>query len=313
MAVCRGPLESDWKQGQEPSSRREFKEESYTNSSWHISAANVTSDPCALRDSSMRASMNSPVEIKQASNEEVMPLRTRYRQQMNCQIVHDSIHRRPGWTTGYLLCVGGAPAGFGTQAMGGPWTDKPTLIEFFVLPEYSAHAFDLFEALLLTASSQFLEWQSNDSMFSVMCHTYGKEIASESILFRDARTTELGGMGAVLRQDTSEEELKKHIQARQGGGEWLLELDGEVVGKGGILFHYNLPFGDVYMEVSEPCRRRGLGSYLVQELKRQAYDRGAIPCARCNTTNTASRRTLQKAGFVPYAHILTACITDRSK
>lgn len=41
-----------------------------------------------------------------APNQEVLPLRTRYREEMNCQIVHDSIHRREGWTVSYLLDIG---------------------------------------------------------------------------------------------------------------------------------------------------------------------------------------------------------------
>ena len=85
-------------------------------------------------------------------------------------------------------------------------------------------------------------------------------------------------------------------------------MDGNVVGKGGILFHYNRPYGDLYMEVTEPFQRRGLGSYLIQELKRVCYELGAVPCARCNPTNIASRRTLQRAGFVPFAHILNGSI-----
>ena len=60
------------------------------------------------------------------------------------------------------------------------------------------------------------------------------------------------------------------------------------------------------MEIGEPFRRRGLGSYLVQELKRACYEFGAIPCARCNPSNLASRQTLLKAGFAPVAHILNA-------
>jgi GNAT superfamily N-acetyltransferase len=87
-----------------------------------------------------------------------------------------------------------------------------------------------------------------------------------------------------------------------------LELDGQLAGQGGILFHYNRPYGDIWMEVAEPCRRRGLGSYLVQQLKQAAYALGAIPCARCDPTNIPSRRTLQKAGFIPCAHILTGVI-----
>jgi hypothetical protein len=48
----------------------------------------------------------------------------------------------------------------------------------------------------------------------------------------------------------------------------------------------------------------GLGAYFAQELKRIAYEMGGIPAARCDTDNVASRKTLQKAGFVPFAHIL---------
>ena len=106
-----------------------------------------------------------------------------------------------------------------------------------------------------------------------------RDIQSESIVFHDQRTTALAAIGAVLRRVTSDDDTKRHIAERQGGPEWLLELQGEVVGKGGILFHYNRPYGDIYMEVSESFRQRGLGSYLVQELKRAAYELGAIPCA----------------------------------
>ena len=82
----------------------------------------------------------------------------------------------------------------------------------------------------------------------------------------------------------------------------------ETVATGGILFHYNEPYGDIYMEVVERFRRRGLGAFLVQELKPVAYGLGSIPGARCDPDNVASRMTLQKAGFVPYAHILDARI-----
>ena len=99
-------------------------------------------------------------------------------------------------------------------------------------------------------------------------------------------------------------DIQTQIEQRQGGPEWLVEWNGHVVGNGGILFHYNFPYGDIYMEVGEPFRRRGLGSYLVQELKRACYELGAIPGARCDPTNAASRRTLQRAGFAPFAHIL---------
>jgi GNAT superfamily N-acetyltransferase len=131
---------------------------------------------------------------------------------------------------------------------------------------------------------------------------------SESIVFQDGVTTALPANGAVLERMTSDKEIRCSIAERAGGGKWLLKVEGQQAGNGGILFHYNPPYGDIYMEIDEPFRGRGLGAYLVQELKRLAYELGSIPASRCNVDNRGSRKTLQKAGFVPYAHILNGSI-----
>jgi len=235
---------------------------------------------------------------------QILPLRELHRQEMNCQIVHDSIHRRAGWTMTYLLEMGGVEAGFGSMAIGGPWTDKPTIFEFYVRPEQRGRAFDLFEALLAASGARFMEIQSSDLLLSVMLHTHARDIVSEAIVFRDEVTTALPAMGAVLRCKTPEDETRRCIDERQGGPEWALDLNGETVATGGILFHYNRPYGDIYMDVEEPYRKRGLGSFLVQELKRLCYEGGHVPAARCSPSNIASARTLQRAGFVPCGHIL---------
>ena len=240
----------------------------------------------------------------------ILPFRVRYREDMNCQVVLDSIHRRAGWTTTYELRLDDTAAGFGTVAIGGPWTGRPTIIEFYLLPPHRGHAFRLFETLLDASRARWLEVQSNDALLAVMMHTYAHDITSESIVFRDALITSLTADGATLEPVTSEEETRAAIARRQGGAEWRLRWDETTVATGGILFHYNEPYGDVYMEVAEPFRRRGFGAYLVQELKRVAYELGSIPGARCSTNNIPSRATLQKAGMVPYAHILSGSIAQ---
>lgn len=227
---------------------------------------------------------------------------------MNCQIVHDSIHQRPGWTATYTCTLGDAVAGFASVAIAGPWRGKPTLFEFYVLPEHRARAFDLFEAVLSVSGARLMEIQSNDGLLAAMLHTHAREIWSEKIVFQDAITTALPPAGAVLQRMTPDDDTWRSIAQRQGGTECLLRLKGETVATGGLMFHYNVPYTDIYMEVGEPYRRRGFGSYLVQELKRLAYEFGSIPCARCSPENTASRKTLQKAGLVPFAHILNGSI-----
>lgn len=235
-------------------------------------------------------------------------MRVRHRDEMRCQIVHDSIHRRAGWTITYALRLDDRDVGFATVAIGGPWTGKPTIIEFYVLPAHRDRGFALFECLLECSGAQLMEIQSNDVLLAVMLHTYARDIWSEKIVFRDGLTTALESDGASLHQVTPDAEAHAAIAARQGGTEWQLHVNGETVATGGVLFHYNAPYGDVYMETAEPFRRRGLGAYLVQELKRVAYELGSIPCARCSPDNVASRLTLQKAGLVPYAHILNGTI-----
>ena len=239
-----------------------------------------------------------------ASSQDTLPLRARYRAEAGGQIVHDSIHTRSGWTTSYLLQVGGRVAGFGSVAVAGPWKDKPTIFEFYVLPARRDRAFELFEAFAGASGARFFEVQTSDSLLTVMLHTYGSDFATEKIVFRDELTTSWPAQGATLKRVTAERESVCCFEARAGKSEWLIQLESKGVGTGGLMFHYNYPHCDVYMEVAEPYRRRGLGSYFVQELKRIAYEMGGIPAARCDPNNVASRRTLQKAGFIPFANIM---------
>src|SRR5262245_15688039 len=212
----------------------------------------------------------------------ILSLRVRYRREMNCQIVHDSIHRRAGWTSTYELHLDDASAGFGSVAVGGPWTGKPTIFEFYVLPAHRGRAFHLFEVFLDVSGARLMEIQSNDTLLAVMLHTYARDVQSEKIVFHDGVTSMLAPNGAILQQVTPDGETRAAVAQRQGGTERRLQLGGESVATGGILFHYNEPYCDIYMEVAEPFRRRGFGAYLVQELKRIAYELGSVPCARCS-------------------------------
>lgn len=228
---------------------------------------------------------------------------------MNSQIVMDSLHTRKGWLQSYVLEHGGGVAGFGGVAVGGPWKERPTIIEFYVAREHRGRIFELFEALLAASGAGFLEVQTNEPCLPIMLHAYGRDVSSESIVFADGFTTALPANAAVFRCTTPDQETRACMEERAGGLEAVLEVNGQVAAKGGILFHYNRPYGDIYMEVMEPFRQRGFGAYLVQELKRFSYERGAVPAARCNTRNAASRRTLQRAGFVPCAHLLVGAVT----
>jgi RimJ/RimL family protein N-acetyltransferase len=243
--------------------------------------------------------MGMEISAKPVSSEEILPWRDLYRQEMNCQIVHDSLHVRPGWTESWLLEKDGATVGYGSVIVGGPWTRSRTLYEFFLAPMHRAKLFGFFEALAAASQANAMNVQSNDALLAILLHAYASNISTEKIVFEDKLTTSHQLEGVALRR------------RGEPDNDWALEMDGFLVGTGGILYHYNRPYGDIYMNVAEPLRRRGFGTYIVQELKRLCYEGGSVPCARCDPDNFASRNTLQKAGFVPCAHILNGTLQTR--
>lgn len=240
--------------------------------------------------------------------QEIAKLRDIYRHEMNCQIIHDSIHARPGWSDEYLLTHAGAKVGYGSVAVAGPWQAIPSIYEFYVLPQYRGRMFDLFVELLTASGARPIETQSNDSLLTVMLHAFALSVSSESILFHDKFTTAYAPTDALFRRASAEDAEQIAQQDLDSGADWLVTVGGVVAAAGDILFHYNRPYGDIYMKVGESFRRRGIGTYLVQELKRVCYDGGSVPGARCNPTNIASRQTLQRAGFVPCGHILKGTV-----
>jgi RimJ/RimL family protein N-acetyltransferase len=240
--------------------------------------------------------------------EEIAHFRELYRHEMNCQIMYDSLHTRPGWTQSYLLFCNGTPAGYGTIALAGPWKDKPTAVEFFILPQHRLRIFDLFETFLRATNPIAIETQSNGTLLPIMLHTYAKNVAAEAILYHDKITTTLVQPNVLFRRAMPCDRAQITAQNLDESADFVLELNGQIVATGGILYHYNPPYGDLYMVVAESHRRRGLGSFIVQELKRTAYELGKIPACRCNVDNLPSRKTLQKAGFVPCGHILNGAL-----
>lgn len=247
------------------------------------------------------------LEVTLVPAETVRPLRELHRREMNCQIIHDSWLGR-GWMDPYLLRIDGRIVGYGL--VGDVRAErKDNIHEFFVQPQHRGAALPLFRRLIETSGATRIESQSNDRLLTLMLYDCAANIESHVVLFHDALTTHLAVPGATFRKFDPDRDAGR-VLGREADepDEWLIEADGEIVAAGGLLFHYNPPFGDIYMEVAEGRRRQGYGSFLVQELKRAAYEMGKVPAARCNAVNAASRATLQKAGMLPCGRMLAGTI-----
>jgi RimJ/RimL family protein N-acetyltransferase len=199
---------------------------------------------------------------------EIEGLREKYRQEMNCQIIHDSIHGRPGWTREFSLQTEDGPViGYG--------------------------------CLLQSCGAKIIETQSNAPVLPVMLHVFGRNLRTEYVLFEHAYETSFRPQAASVRMATiSDAAFLRRFGWNESAG-WVVTVNGEIAGAGGIAYHYNRPYGDVYLRIGKAFRRLGLGTYLVQELKAACRKGGSVPSARCSVDNLPSLRMLQKAGFVP--------------
>jgi GNAT superfamily N-acetyltransferase len=223
----------------------------------------------------------------------IQPLRALYLQETNFQIRYDACHAR-GWTDSYLLTVDDVAVGYGS-VRGQEHEDRDTVFEYFVVQPFRRKSSDLFRQLLHASGAQFIECQSNDLLLSAMLYEFSPSVSADVVLFEDHAVTEHVVPGALVRPRRADDKIFEH-QAEPLGN-YVVEMNGDVVATGGFLLHYNKPFADLYMEVREDCRRRGIASYLLQEIKRECYLAGRVPAARTSVRNLASRASLMKAGL----------------
>jgi len=157
---------------------------------------------------------------------------------------------------------------------------------------------------------------SNDFLLSSLLYEFAQTIRAEVMCLRMTCLPDsprlvysfAPGRMTIISSSTKTEPI----------GDYVIECNGEVVATGGFLLHYNKPFADLYMEVREDCRGRGIGSFLVQEIKKQCYLAGRVPAARCDIRNTGSRATLIKAGlqvcgFMLMGEIRRGCAPERKQ
>ncbi|WP_080059930.1 GNAT family N-acetyltransferase [Spirosoma aerolatum] len=230
------------------------------------------------------------IQIDKTSEVDIQPFRVLFLQELNRQFICNKCHQY-GWADVYLITINGIRVGYSAVWGTDRREDRDTIFEFYVLPLYRKFTNTLFPKLCSVTKATYIECQSNDALLAAMLYEYAHSINAEAILFEDYASTDLRASDGVFRQRTSDD-IPEGDQSP-----YVLELNGAIVASGGLMLNYNLPFADIYMQVKEPFRRQGLGSFMVQELKKVAYLMGRVPAARCNITNQISKATLQKAGL----------------
>ena len=227
--------------------------------------------------------------------EEIKPFRDLFLKENYFQFVYNKCHGA-GWADVYRFTVDGAPAGYGSIWGKDKREDRDAIFEFYLLPPYRKLANAVFEEFCILSDAKFIECQTNDESLANILYEFTKNINAEAILFEDNRQTDLTIDGVSFQKKDEE---------------YILETDGEIAATGGFVYNYNFPFIDMYYEVKEKFRRRGLATLFVQELKKEAYRMNRVPSARCNIHNFPSKATLLKAGLKVCGFIVTGEIKER--
>lgn len=236
--------------------------------------------------------MATKLTVTKTSLDTIQSFRINFLQENNFQFTYDKCHRY-GWADTWLIEVNNIQAGYAAVWGQSKRQDRDAIFEFYLLKPYRNIASAIFDKVVSETGATWIECQSNDVLLTSMLYEFTSNILAETILFEDHVETELYIPGVRIGRKISEENSGDDV------GGYFLEQQGEMVATGGFMLNYNFPYADIYMEVKEPFRRNGLGSLMVQELKKEIYRIGRVPAARCNIMNRASKATLLKAGFAP--------------
>jgi RimJ/RimL family protein N-acetyltransferase len=243
------------------------------------------------------------IDINKTSLEEIGELRVLFLQENNFQFIYDKCHTYH-WADDYLMKSGDTKIGYASVWGKDKREERDAIFEFYLIPTFRKFAHLIFAQLVSVCKAAYIECQSNDELLTSMLFLFSQNIFADRILFEDKFQTSCEIPGAVFRKQ------KKEDSVAEDAGEYVLEQNGVIVATGGFVKNYNLPYIDMFYDVKEDFRKRGFGSLMVQELKKEAYKMARVPAARCNITNHASKATLLKGGMQVCGYILIGEIKE---
>ncbi len=218
--------------------------------------------------------------------------------------------------TAHTILGGGVPIGYCIVSA------NKVLLQFYVLPDNLLCAEEAFrqivaqrivdKALVITYDPLCLSLAMDlHKNVTVRCHLFadgGTEPSPVSRFDKTAfRMAELADI-PVIRAACGDfhDFLHYTLEGSVAAGEiFVLYSGAELLGTGVISGkNSSPPWVDIGMCVSESHRMQGVGTHIVLKLREHCRERGWISGASCQSTNTASKKTLEKAGMVSRDRVL---------
>ncbi|HEU5198079.1 MAG TPA: GNAT family N-acetyltransferase [Ktedonobacterales bacterium] len=193
------------------------------------------------------------------------------------------------------------------------------LLRFHLLENYQARAQELFRWIVSTYSVQQAITSTIEPLYFSLCLDLQSSVAPHSYLFRDHQRTQplsILSNGSIRKAHMAElDDLVRFYRANtEGPGGWIEGFlherltreeifvlhDQQVIVATGecIPSQKQAPYADLGMVVAQAYRGRGLGSCMLSQLKQYCYGTSWKPICSCATDNHASKKAIEKAGFI---------------
>ena len=130
--------------------------------------------------------------------------------------------------------------------------------------------------------------QTNDHLLTLMLYDCAAGVESQEDPLRRRVHHASHGRQHRLRRITDADKKNIFTHTTEPVGEWVIEAAGEVVATGGVL-STTTDIRRHLHEVAALAQRRGYGAYLVQGLKRTAYEMVRVSAARSRVERGVSR------------------------
>jgi RimJ/RimL family protein N-acetyltransferase len=199
------------------------------------------------------------------------------------------------------------------------------LLRFHLWENALDRAQEIFQWMLSTYGIQRATASTIEPLYFSLCLDVQSTITLHSYLFRDHQPRVLSsGLNASLfrKADTSEiDDIVRFYHANtEGPGEWIaafvnarlthdelfvLSDQHTLVAAGECIpSQKQPPYADLGMIVARSYRGRGVGSFVLTQLKNHCYEAGWKPICSCEAANHASKKAIEKAGFISEQRIV---------
>ena len=193
-----------------------------------------------------------------------------------------------------------------------------TLYEFYLMKSALLLSQEIFKYLIDMKYITSAYCKSFDHLLLSLCFDFYKQAVCSAYMFRDdigmkdssrknmdifVRLAGKDDIGSIiemsgdffcgLEENISREEV------------FVFYADDVLLGAGSCKKVWDgMNFYDIGMVVAEGHRNKGIGTFIISNLKEYCYNNGRIPVCGCSYKNHASKKTLEKAGFAARHRII---------